>query len=84
MRGFSRFESARNRAPLDINRAQVVIDRRSGMSLTEVAKKYRISRATVCRLVNECGGLKKSCVLHPGNQEAEVPVTEASNLLAAA
>jgi DNA invertase Pin-like site-specific DNA recombinase len=41
------------RAPLHINRAQVVDDRRSGMSLTQVAKKYRIARATVCRLVNQ-------------------------------
>src|SRR5579859_1090583 len=46
------------RAPLDIDRAQVVADRRSGMSLTEVAKKHRISRATVCRLVNESAAVK--------------------------
>jgi DNA invertase Pin-like site-specific DNA recombinase len=38
------------RAPLIINREQVVADRRSGMSLTRVAKKHRISRASVCRL----------------------------------
>jgi DNA invertase Pin-like site-specific DNA recombinase len=37
------------RSPLQINRVQVVNDRRAGMSLTEVAKKHRISRATVCR-----------------------------------
>ena len=41
------------RAPLDINREQAVIDRRSGMSLTQVAKKHRISRASVCRLMKE-------------------------------
>jgi DNA invertase Pin-like site-specific DNA recombinase len=41
------------RAPLDINREQVVRDRRSGMSLTCVAKKHRISRASVCRLMKE-------------------------------
>jgi DNA invertase Pin-like site-specific DNA recombinase len=39
------------RARLDVNREQVVRDRRSGMSLTQVAKKHRISRASVCRLV---------------------------------
>ena len=50
------------RAPLDIDRPQVVADRRSGMSLTEVAKKHRISRGTVCRLVNESGGLTKLSV----------------------
>ena len=37
------------RTPLDIDREQVVRDRRSGMSLTCVAKKHRISRASVCR-----------------------------------
>jgi DNA invertase Pin-like site-specific DNA recombinase len=41
------------RAPLDINREQVVRDRRSGMSLTKVATKHRISRASVCRLMRE-------------------------------
>jgi DNA invertase Pin-like site-specific DNA recombinase len=43
------------RTPLNINREQVVQDRRSGMSLTQVAKKHRISRASVCRLVKESG-----------------------------
>jgi DNA invertase Pin-like site-specific DNA recombinase len=41
------------RAPLIVNREQVVADRRSGMSLTQVARKHRISRASVCRLVKE-------------------------------
>jgi DNA invertase Pin-like site-specific DNA recombinase len=40
------------RAPLNIDREQVVRDRLS-MSLTQVAKKHRISRATVVRLVKE-------------------------------
>jgi DNA invertase Pin-like site-specific DNA recombinase len=44
------------RARLDINRQQVVIDRRSGMSLTLVAKKHSISRASVCRLMREENG----------------------------
>src|SRR6266404_3213319 len=35
------------RAPLKIDRQQVVRDRRSGLSLTQVAKKHRISRASV-------------------------------------
>jgi DNA invertase Pin-like site-specific DNA recombinase len=39
------------RTPLKIDRELVVHDRRSGMSLTRVAQKHRISRATVCRLV---------------------------------
>jgi DNA invertase Pin-like site-specific DNA recombinase len=43
------------RTPLNINREQVVEDRRSGMSLTQVSMKHRISRASVCRLVREAG-----------------------------
>jgi DNA invertase Pin-like site-specific DNA recombinase len=39
------------RARLDVDREQIVIDRRSGMSLTQVAKKHGISRASVCRLM---------------------------------
>jgi DNA invertase Pin-like site-specific DNA recombinase len=41
------------RARLDVDREQVVIDRRSGLSLTVVAKKHGISRASVCRLMKE-------------------------------
>jgi transposase len=41
------------RARLDVNREQVIQDRRSGMSLTQVAKKHDISRASVCRLMKE-------------------------------
>ena len=43
------------RQPLNIDRQQVVADRKSGMSLTQVARKYRISRASVCRLMKESG-----------------------------
>jgi len=41
------------RARLDVDREQVVLDRRSGLSLTQVAKKHNISRASVCRMVKE-------------------------------
>jgi DNA invertase Pin-like site-specific DNA recombinase len=41
------------RARLDIDREQVVEDRRGGMSLTHVARKHSISRASVCRLMKE-------------------------------
>jgi DNA invertase Pin-like site-specific DNA recombinase len=44
------------RARLDIVREQVVIDRRSGLSLTVVAKRHSISRASVCRLMMEFNG----------------------------
>jgi DNA invertase Pin-like site-specific DNA recombinase len=43
------------RQPLNIDREQVVADRKSGMSLTQVARKYRISRASVCRMMKESG-----------------------------
>jgi DNA invertase Pin-like site-specific DNA recombinase len=39
------------RSRLDVNREQLVQDRRSGMSLTQVAKRHNISRASVCRLM---------------------------------
>jgi len=39
------------RSRLDVNRDQIVSDRRSGMSLTQVAKKHGVSRASVCRLM---------------------------------
>jgi len=41
------------RTPLDVNHAALVHDRLSGMSLTIVAKKYGLSRASVVRFVRE-------------------------------
>jgi DNA invertase Pin-like site-specific DNA recombinase len=41
------------RAPLNIDRVALVQDRLAGMSLTKVARKYRVSRASVVRLVKE-------------------------------
>ncbi len=76
----ARLEGRRiGRAPLDVDRAAIVRDRLAGLSLTEVAKKHRISRATVCRLVNESGKLKKARM----PEDKEVPLSEASNLQAA-
>jgi len=43
------------RAPLDINHDALVHDRLAGMSLTNVAKKYGVSRASVVRFVREAG-----------------------------
>jgi transposase len=68
------------RAPLNIDRIAVVADRPSGMSLTSVAKKYHVSRATVCRLVKESAGLKKTSVL----QERAVAPTASSDFPTAA
>jgi len=51
------------RARLDVNREQVVLDRRSGLSLTQVAKKHGISRASMCRLMKEAGTTSDAAVL---------------------
>ena len=48
------------RSRLDVNREQVVQDRRSGISLTQVAKRHNISRASVCRLMK---GANSDCNL---------------------
>jgi DNA invertase Pin-like site-specific DNA recombinase len=41
------------RRPLEIDRTGVFRDRASGMSLAEVAKAHRVSRATIHRLLRE-------------------------------
>ncbi len=41
------------RAPLDVDRKALLHDRARGVSLTELAKIYRISRATVHRVLHE-------------------------------
>jgi DNA invertase Pin-like site-specific DNA recombinase len=41
------------RRPLEIDRIGVVRDRASGMSLAQVAKAHRVSRATVHRVLRE-------------------------------
>lgn len=52
----ARMEGQRlGRAPLDIDHDALVQDRLAGMSLTKVAKKYGISRASVVRFVREAG-----------------------------
>jgi len=53
------------RARLDVDRAQIVQDRRSGMSLTQVARKHSISRASVCRLMKEASGNALPVVFSP-------------------
>jgi DNA invertase Pin-like site-specific DNA recombinase len=63
------------RARLDINREQVVIDRRAGISLTQVAKRHNISRASVCRLMKESNNNSTAAVLVPaGNLAAHSAV----------
>lgn len=41
------------RTPLEVDRISLVRDRVNGMSLTDVANKYRLSRASVVRIVRE-------------------------------
>ena len=41
------------RIPLDVDHDAIVRDRRSGMSLTAVGKKYGVSRASVVRFTRE-------------------------------
>jgi len=50
----ARLEGQRlGRAPLNVDRDALFRDRLAGMSLTDVAKKYGISRASVVRVVRE-------------------------------
>jgi DNA invertase Pin-like site-specific DNA recombinase len=56
------------RTPLNIDRRQVLEDRRSGMSLTKVAQRHHISRASVCRLMREAGATSTRMI-------AQVPQT---------
>lgn len=72
------------RRPLNVDRATIVRDRLAGLSLTEVAKRHRVSRATVCRLVNESGRQKKTDGMQIGNQERAIPLAEESSSQAAA
>jgi Homeodomain-like domain len=55
------------RARLDVDREQVVEDRR-GMSLTQVAKKHGISRASVCRIVKQQPALAPVSFAEAGTQ----------------
>src|SRR5580658_6432735 len=65
------------RSRLDVNREQVVLDRRSGISLTQVAKKHRISRASVCRLMNA----NEKIVKATGDQEAALSAIGLTELI---
>jgi len=71
------------RAPLNVDRATIVRDRLAGLSLTEVAKKHRVSRATVRRL-ELCQG-PKIAVLFPSqsvnNETAEKRVARRAGLV---
>ena len=53
------------RAPMNIDRAAIVRDRLSGMTLTAVSKKWGVSRSLVCKLVNRASAGDKGSVLPP-------------------
>lgn len=55
------------RTPLDFDRTAVLRDRDRGVSLTEIAKAHRISRATVSRVIKEAreAGSPKGCIPAP-------------------
>jgi DNA invertase Pin-like site-specific DNA recombinase len=57
----SRLEGVRlGRAPLNVNRVEIVKDRAVGLSLTDVAKKHGVSRGLVCRIVKLANGRANS------------------------
>ena len=41
------------REPLDVDRPAVLRDRARGLSLAELAKQYRVSRSSVCRVLRD-------------------------------
>jgi DNA invertase Pin-like site-specific DNA recombinase len=41
------------RARLDVDRGQIICDRRNGLSLSQTARKHGISRASVCRIAKQ-------------------------------
>jgi DNA invertase Pin-like site-specific DNA recombinase len=41
------------RAPLEVNRAALLLDRERGTSLKDLAKAYGISKASVCRVIKD-------------------------------
>src|ERR1700751_2791167 len=57
------------RSPLNVNHAALVCDRLAGMSLTNVAKKYGLSRASVVRFVHEAQGRHRGHEFQLSNQE---------------
>jgi len=77
----ARLEGRRiGREPLNIDRGALLRDRASGMSLTDLAKAYQISRTSVCRVLREereAGLVPKGVVPAPPqvqeNTRGEIP-----------
>jgi DNA invertase Pin-like site-specific DNA recombinase len=66
------------RAPLDIDRAAIVRDRLSGMTLTTVSKKWGISRSLVCKLVKKASRGDEGVMQPPHRSVDSVHVIESS------
>ncbi len=67
------------RAPMNIDRAAIVRDRLSGMTLTSVAKKWGISRSLVCKLVKRSQAGDEGSVLPPPSVIDSVHVMQSSS-----
>jgi DNA invertase Pin-like site-specific DNA recombinase len=70
------------RTPMNLDRAAVVRDRISGMTLTAVAKKWRISRSLVCKLVKRSRAGDERLVLPPSSVIDSVRVMQPSSAVA--
>src|SRR5271155_2205023 len=67
------------RAPMNLDRAAIVRDRLSGLTLTAVAKKWGISRSLVCKLVKRSRAGDESSMLPPANFVDAVGVAASSS-----
>jgi hypothetical protein len=65
-------------APMNIDRAAIVRDRLSGMTLTAVSKKWGVSRSLVCKLVNRASAGDEGSV-PPQTQVADLAVVQQSS-----
>jgi len=70
------------RTPMNFDRAAVVRDRLSGMTLTTVAKKWGISRSLVCKLVKRSRAGDEGSMLPPPSVIDSAHVTQSSSAVA--
>jgi DNA invertase Pin-like site-specific DNA recombinase len=70
------------RAPMNLDRAAIVRDRLSGMTLTAVSKKWGISRSLVCKLVNRSRAGDEGVVPPPPTAVDSVQLMQSSSVAA--
>jgi DNA invertase Pin-like site-specific DNA recombinase len=68
------------RAPMNLDRAAIVRDRLSGMTLTAVSKKWGISRSLVCKLVNRSRAGDEGVVPPPPTAVDSIQLTQSSSV----